>query len=175
METRNGPRLNEASALTVNCHTSLCVHSHPEGKRKRRDMLTKSNGQNSELRDHNSFVQISRMVSPYHVGHQDHVIFLIFVALKRTLLIWLYLFIYKCFTCYYVCVVSVGCLSVHGEWNKFHTVSEWCHLWEWYTTRCARKLHLCLYSSIYWTVLWRRSDRIYPQIHSFTLLLYCQS
>ena len=40
MGTRNGPRLNEASALTVNCHTSLCVHSHPQGKRKRKRMST---------------------------------------------------------------------------------------------------------------------------------------
>jgi len=33
-DTRTGPRLNEASALTVNCHTSPCVHSHPERKER---------------------------------------------------------------------------------------------------------------------------------------------
>ena len=31
----NGPLLNEASALAVNCHTSLCFHSHPKRKGKR--------------------------------------------------------------------------------------------------------------------------------------------
>jgi len=31
---RNGPRLSWASALTVGCHTSLCVHSHPQRKEK---------------------------------------------------------------------------------------------------------------------------------------------
>ena len=28
--------MNEASALAVNCHTSLCIHSHPKRKRKER-------------------------------------------------------------------------------------------------------------------------------------------
>jgi len=27
--------MNEASALAVNCHTSLCVLSHPKGERKK--------------------------------------------------------------------------------------------------------------------------------------------
>ena len=28
--------MNKASTLVVNCHTSLCVHSHPKGKEKKR-------------------------------------------------------------------------------------------------------------------------------------------
>jgi len=36
VDTCTGPHLNEASALTVNCHTSLCIHSHPERKEKKR-------------------------------------------------------------------------------------------------------------------------------------------
>ena len=69
--------------------------------------------------------------------------------------------ILKCFTRDCVCVVSVGCLSVHGEWNKLHTLLQWCQLCQWCT---ARKLHLCLCNRVYWTVLWRRSDSIYPYI-----------
>jgi len=31
--------LKEASALAVNCHTSLCVHSHPKRK-KRKEVIS---------------------------------------------------------------------------------------------------------------------------------------
>lgn len=34
---RTGSRLYEASALTVDCHTSLCIYSHPKRKEKRRE------------------------------------------------------------------------------------------------------------------------------------------
>ena len=34
--TAHWARLNEVSALAVDCHTSLCVHSHPERKEKER-------------------------------------------------------------------------------------------------------------------------------------------
>ena len=38
--TYTGPCLNEASALAVNCHTSLCVHSHSKGKEKEKKAPT---------------------------------------------------------------------------------------------------------------------------------------
>ena len=78
--------------------------------------------------------------------------------------------IWKCVVHVTVCVVSVGRLSVHGKWNKFHTMSEWCQLWEWYSVRYAGELHLCLCSRVHWTVLWTRSDWLYVHIHSFTIL-----
>ena len=34
-----GPCLNKDSALAVNCHTSLCIHSHPKGKGKGKEAL----------------------------------------------------------------------------------------------------------------------------------------
>ena len=41
-----GPHLNEASALTVDCHASLWIHSHPERKEKKK---TNSNTANASL------------------------------------------------------------------------------------------------------------------------------
>ena len=38
--------MNEASALAVNCHTSLCVLSHPKGERKtEKQVVTACDGQ----------------------------------------------------------------------------------------------------------------------------------
>ena len=52
--------MNEASALAVNCHTSLCVLSHPKGERKKERICHTARLYGEENDDWNSAVFRSR-------------------------------------------------------------------------------------------------------------------